>query len=170
MFKVLKMIAPAILAISLTASSVFAQGPEGRNFGFGLILGDPVGATIKVWTAPDQAFTGMIAASYFGSPRIGGDYIWHFDAFRSDVVKMYAGPGLVLGLGRGAYYIYRRNGDVFYVRDEGVAGIAARVMLGLNIVPRQTPIEIFFEVGPLVGISPGFGAAVDLGLGIRFYP
>jgi len=151
-------------------SSAFAQRPEGRNFGFGLILGDPVGATIKVWTAPDQAFTGMIAASYFGSPRIGGDYIWHFNAFNSDVVNMYAGPGLVLGLGHGAYYIYRNHGDVFYVRDDGAAGIAARVMLGINIVPRQTPIEIFLEAGPLIGISPGFGAAVDLGLGIRFYP
>jgi len=170
MSKVLKLIAPTALAIILTATSLFAQRPMGRNFGFGLILGDPVGATIKVWTAPDQAFTGMIAASYFGSPRIGGDYIWHFNAFNSDVVNMYAGPGLVLGIGRGAYYIYRNNGDVFYVRDDGVAGIAARVMLGINIVPRQTPIEIFLEAGPLIGISPGFGAAIDLGLGIRFYP
>ena len=169
MLKFKRIIAPTMIAL-LFALTSYAQRPMGRNFGFGLILGDPVGGTIKIWTAPDQAFTGMIAASYFGAPRIGGDYIWHFDAFRSDVVKMYAGPGLHLGIGEGAYYIYRRNGDVFYVRDAGTAAVGVRVMLGINIVPRDTPIEMFFEAGPLVGITPAFGTALDLGIGIRFYP
>ena len=148
-----------------------AQGPRGNNFGFGIILGDPLGASVKYWTAPDQALVGSIGGSYFGAPRIGADYIWHFDAFHSSIVKMYAGPGLAIGFGHSSYYwLDKKHGDDFYVREPGSTGIAMRVVVGLNIIPRRSPIELFVEVGPLIGISPSFGAALDLGLGIRFYP
>ncbi len=156
-------------------SASYAQGPMGRNFGFGLIIGDPLGATIKYWTAPNQAFDAYIGGSYFGAPRIGGDYIWHFDAFNSSVVKMYAGPGLALGFGRGYYYgFYNGNGkngkDYFYYRDAGTTAVAARVIIGVNIIPRRSPVEIFLELGPLIGLSPSFGTALDVAAGIRFYP
>src|ERR1044072_8356922 len=35
-----------------------AQGPQGRNFGFGLVIGEPLGATVKYWTSSDNAFVG----------------------------------------------------------------------------------------------------------------
>ncbi len=156
-------------------SASYAQGPMGRNFGFGLIIGEPLGATIKYWTAPNQAFDAYIGGSYFGAPRIGGDYIWHFDAFNSSVVKMYAGPGLALGFGRGYYYgFYNGHGkngkDYFYYRDAGTTAVAARVIIGVNIIPRRSPVEIFLELGPLIGLSPSFGTALDVAAGIRFYP
>ena len=153
----------------------FAQGPKGKDFGFGIILGEPLGGTVKLWTAPDQAVTGAIGESYFGALRINADYIWHFDAFHSHVAMLYAGPGLSVGFGRrGVYYGYYKNhGDKYYYfdnREEGQVGIGARVMVGLNVIPKRTPIELFLEVGPLIGISPGFGASFDAAIGIRFYP
>ncbi len=164
-------VAAALISMIITSRPASAQGPLGRDFGFGIIVGEPLGGTVKFWTAPDQAFVGSIGGSYFGSPRIGIDYDWHFNAFRSNVVKMYAGPGLALGFGQGFYYgYYTRHGDVFYYRTDGGLGVAARVMLGLNVVPRNTPIELFLEMGPLIGIAPGFGVAFDIGAGIRFYP
>jgi hypothetical protein len=162
------------MIVSAIAMPSYAQGPQGRDFGFGIVLGEPLGGTVKLWTAHDQAFVGTIGASYFGSPRIGADYLWHFEAFHSNVVKMYAGPGLALGVGSGSYYWYYgrhgRYGEVFYYREPGSTGIAMRVVLGLNIIPRRTPMEIFLEAGPLIGIAPAFGAAFDLAAGIRFYP
>src|SRR5690349_16128112 len=110
----------AILSISSISSSLHAQGPNGGDFGFGIILGEPIGGTVKIWTARDQAFAASIGGnSYFGSLRIGADYLWHFDVFHSQVVKMYSGPGLVIGFGEGnEYFIYRRKGhDYFYVRE-----------------------------------------------------
>lgn len=159
------------LFLFATIKPAMGQGPGGRDFGFGIVLGEPLGATVKLWTAPDQALVGSIGGSYFGSPRIGSDYIWHFDAFHSSIVKMYAGPGLAIGFGDGVYYgYYKKHGDYFFVREPGTTGIAMRVVVGINVIPRRTPIELFLEAGPLIGISPSFGGAFDLGLGIRFYP
>ncbi len=162
------------LLLSICIVGLRAQGPNGNDFGFGIILGEPIGGTVKIWTARDQAVAASIGGnSYFGNLRIGADYLWHFDVFRSQVVKMYSGPGLVLGFGSGRqYWLYKYKGEryYFYERDESDIGIAMRVVAGLNIVPKRTPIEIFLELGPLIGISPGFGVALDVAAGIRFYP
>jgi hypothetical protein len=163
--------AALLMFVAITSRPAAAQGPRGSDFGFGIVLGEPLGGSVKYWTAPDQAFVGSIGGSYFGAPRVGVDYLWHFDAFHSNVVKMYAGPGLAVGFGDGTYYwLYRKHGDYFFVRDPGSTGFAMRVVVGLNIIPKRTPVELFLEAGPLIGISPGFGAAFDVGLGIRFYP
>ena len=45
-----------------------------------------------------------------------------------------------------------------------------RAIFGLNIIPIAVPLEIFVEAGPLIGIAPGFGAAFDGAVGVRFYP
>lgn len=158
------------LVLFFTSAISLAQGPQGKDFGFGLVLGDPTGGTVKYWTNHENAFNFTIGGSYFGNPRIGADYLWHFQAFDSDVVEMYAGPGLALGFGHGDGIFYKRKGDKFYIREDNEAGIGVRAIVGLNIIPRRTPIEIFVEFGPLIGISPGFGSAVDAALGIRFYP
>lgn len=143
-----------------------AQGPEGRSFGFGIILGTPLGATVKLWTASDQAFVGDIGASYFGPLRVQADYIWHFDVFHSYIVKMYAGPGLALAFGH-------TDDNEFFDDDEPGSthfGVGGRVIVGLNIIPRRTPVEIFAELGPMIAFVPTVGVGLDGGIGIRFYP
>jgi hypothetical protein len=147
-----------------------AAGPKGNDFGFGLILGDPVGLTIKYWTSNENALDAYLGSSYFGRVRVGTDYLWHFDAFKSNVVKMYAGPGLVLGLGQGHGIWYKEDHKKFYYWEDNSTGFGARVIFGINVIPKRTPIEIFFELGPLVGISPNYGVNLDAALGIRFYP
>jgi len=151
--------------MALCSTECLAQGPGGNSFGFGLVVGDPLGLTVKLWTNPVNAFVFDIGESNFGPTRLDADYLWHFDPFHSRIVKMYAGPGLALafGSGNGIY-----GGREFDHGDNGV-GIAARVMFGLNVIPSRTPLEIFLELGPIIGISPG-GAGLDVAAGIRFYP
>jgi hypothetical protein len=157
--------------ILLSAASSFGQGPKGRAFGFGISVGNPLGATIKYWTAPSEALVGSIGGDYFGSPRLDVDYYWHFNAFSSNIVKLYAGPGLAVGFGSGRSYLWYKHGkDYYFIREEGETGFGARVLVGLNVIPHNTPMEIYFELGPLVGIAPAFGASFDVALGIRFYP
>jgi hypothetical protein len=148
----------------------YGQSPEGKNFGFGLILGEPTGLTLKYWTQRNNAFVFDIGASYFGSPRISADYLWHFDAFRSNIAKLYAGFGGVVGIGRGNGFYYTNDHNGFYYRSDNGLGLGVRGIFGVNVVPERTPIELFLEVGLLVGISPSFGSAGDVGIGIRFYP
>lgn len=168
-FMTLALVLGAMLFIPARQS--VAQGPEGRTFGFGLILGNPTGGTIKYWTAADQALVASIGGDYFGSTRLNVDYHWHFNAFRSSVVKLYAGPGIAFGFGSGDDYLwYHKGKDYYFIRDNGGTGIGGRILLGLNVIPRNSPIELFVEAGPLIGISPAFGSSFDAAVGIRIYP
>lgn len=170
----LKHILRTAMAVSLLFAatvSLSAQGPRNRDFGFGIILGEPTGGTVKFWLNRENAITASLGASYFGSPRIGADYLWHFDAFSSSIVKLYAGPGVAIGFGEGKGFWYKEKGkDRFFVRESGETGFAFRGIFGVNIVPNNTPLEIFFELGPLVGFTPDFGSAFDAAVGVRFYP
>ena len=147
-------------------TEVFPQSPQRKDFGFGIIFGDPTGGTLKFWSNNHNAFVVDVGASFFGKPRIGLDYLWHFDAFNSDIAYLYAGPGGAIGFGKGDGFWYD---DKFHrTRDE--IGIGARGVFGLNVVPRNTPLEIFFEIGMLLGLVPDFGSAADVAVGMRFYP
>ena len=42
--------------------------------------------------------------------------------------------------------------------------------MGVNLLPRNTPIEAFFELGVLLALAPEFDSGIDVGLGVRFYP
>jgi hypothetical protein len=160
-----------LLIISLFLfQDLSAQGPRGKSFGFGITLGDPLGATIKYWTSRENAFTAYLGTSYFGSFRIGGDYLWHFDAFNTPVVKLFAGPGLAVGFGHGHGFYYKEDHGHFYYRDNNEIGVGARVIFGLNIIPKRSPVEIYLELGPMIGFIPETGVAMDAAVGIRFYP
>lgn len=156
-------------SLSLNAS---AQGPKGKDFGFGIILGEPLGITAKLWTSNENAWQAHLGASYFGAPRLQVDYLWHLNVFKSQVVKLIAGPGLGIGFGHeGSGFWYKDRGRKYwYYRDDEDFGFGVRVITGINIIPKATPIEIFVELGPNIGIYPGFGVGLDAGVGIRFYP
>jgi len=166
-------VATAALLLCIGVSVSKAQGPRGNDFGFGIILGEPLGLTVKYWLNNENALVFDLGASYFGAPRIQVDYLWHMNVFKSQIVKLYAGPGLGLGFGHEGYGIFykgKKGPGYWYYRDDTVFGIATRVMVGVNIIPRATPLEIFLELGPNIGLYPNFGANLDAAVGIRFYP
>jgi hypothetical protein len=157
-----------IIALLLSPSYSLAQtySPYGRSFGFGIMVGDPLGATLKIRSQSNNAFVIDVGSSYFGSPRVGVDYLWQFNSFRNQVVNLYAGPGGIIGFGEGNGFWYRGR----YIRASGNVGLAARGVVGVNFLPRDTPIETFVEIGVLISLAPDFDSGVDAGLGIRFYP
>lgn len=166
MRKSIILIAAFLLLINF--KPVYAQSsPKGKQLGFGIVFGEPFGGTLKYWTNTKNAYVFDIGASYFGSPRIGVDYLWHFNAFNSRNVNLYAGPGAALGFGVGHGIWYNDQG-AFYYRS-GV-GLGIRGVLGVDFVPENSPFEMFFEAGLLIGITPNFGSAGDVALGVRFYP
>jgi hypothetical protein len=153
--------------IALMCIGVGIASAQRGATGFGIILGDPTGLTLKHWVSRDQAIAASLGGSYFGAPRIGVDYLWHFNAFRSNTVILYGDVGAVIGLGKGVRW-WGDRGYKYYDRDQTRLGV--RGMFGVNVLPRGTPLEFFLELGPLLGIAPGFGTAIDVGLGMRFYP
>jgi hypothetical protein len=156
-----------LLTLFLGVTPIKAQySPGGKNFGFGIILGDPTGGTAKLWLNRENALAFSLGTSFFGNPRIGVDYLWHFNAFKTDIVNLYAGPGGAIGIGEGNGFWYKGR----FVRTKNEVGLGGRGVFGLNVIPRRTPLEIFIELGVLIGFVPDFGSAADAAIGVRFYP
>lgn len=154
-----------IIMVSICSLDAQVQSPKGKDFGFGIILGEPTGVTLKYWTQRENAFVFDLGKSYFGSPRIGVDYLWHFNAFESNIANLYAGPGGALGFGHGNGFWYE---DKYMDNEELRLGV--RGVFGVNVLPRNTPLETFFEIGVLMELAPDFNSSIDAALGIRFYP
>lgn len=166
MRKSIVLIAAFLLLLNLKPA--YAQSsPNGKQLGFGIVFGEPFGATLKYWTHDDNAYAVELGSSYFGSPRLGVDYLWHFNAFDTKNANLYAGPGAALGFGNGSG-LWNKNIEKLH-RDSGV-GLGIRGVFGADFIPEKTQFEIFFEVGLLIGITPNFGSAGDAALGVRFYP
>ena len=159
-----------------TVTSSFAQGPKGRSFGIGVSLGEPTAVTARFWLSKSNSWDLAIGSSAVGNPHIHADYLWHFnDALDSRVFSLYAGVGGILGLGDkdNGVFIKIKNGKVkdrWYYSDDNDFAIAAKGVFGLNVIPRNTPLDIFLEINPVLGISPGFGFDIQPALGIRYYP
>lgn len=156
-----------LVCLAIT-TSCFAQMPRGGNFGFGLELGEPSGITLKYWMGKTNAIGGTIGSSYYGSPRIDVDYYWHYNAFNSNVVNLFVSAGGVVGLGdyRDGFW-YKHD---YYRTRNGKAAIGARGAIGINILPRTVPIEIFLELGVVESLSPFTATSLESALGVRFYP
>lgn len=166
----------AVLLVLLGTDSIFAQGPQGRSFGVGFSLGEPTAVSVRIWTSRLNSWDAAIGSSAIGNPHLHGDYLWHFpDAFSSRIVSIYLGVGAVIGLGdkdKGVFIKWKKGKveERWYYDGDNDFAVAAKGVFGLNIIPRNTPLDIFLEIDPVLGISPGFGFDIQPALGIRFYP
>lgn len=175
MSKKLVIIPLLVIALGWLNGDLYAQGPQNRDIGFGLIVGEPFGGTIKYWLHDDQAIVGSIGSSYFRSaPRIGLDYQWNFDILNTSIIRPYAGPGIVVGISRGTYYwsVKGKNADNDYINigNLSVTGFATRAVIGINVIPNRMPFEFFIEGAPLLAVVPKIDLSFDVGIGVRFYP
>ena len=153
-----------ISLILISTLELMSYSPKGKDFGFGIMLGEPTGLTAKLWTSRDNAF-----AFNVGNFRIGADYLWHFNAFNSKIVNMYSGPGIAIGIGESGGWWYHNKNKVWFREDNDDIGFGVRGVFGINIVPRNTPLEIFGELGVMIGLLPGTFTNVEGAIGIRYY-
>jgi hypothetical protein len=132
-------------------------------FGLGVALGDPSALTGKMWTGDRFALQANLSWS-FRHEWLGVtvDYLYH----HLDVVPA-LGHGeitvpLYVGLG-GAFF-----SDVHADVDKDPA-LGARVPLGVALMWRDWPVEVFLEIAPYLFVLPEIH--FDLGgvLGARWY-
>lgn len=157
-----------LIVLLISAPGLLSYSPKNKTFGFGIMVGEPTGLTIKLWTERDKAIAISLGNSYLGSLRIGADYLWHFNAFNSNIVNLYAGPGLAVGFGESGGWWYH-NKNKYWYKNENDVGFGVRGVFGMNVVPRNTPLEFFGEIGVLVGIIPASHTNVEGAIGVRFY-
>jgi len=134
--------------ISLNTS--FAQ----KDFGIGIILGDPTGLSAKLYTGNNNAFDFAAAWSFKGSGHLllQADYVWHSSLSRtsSGMFALYYGIG----------------GRIIFSNDPNVG---VRIPIGIDYVFSTAPVDIFLEVVPVLDLIPSTDFDLNGGIGVRFW-
>jgi hypothetical protein len=128
---------------------------QDSGFGLGIILGEPTGVSFKNWVGSREAFDVAIAWSFEGEGaiHIHADYLFHnfrlFNIEKGDLVLYY-------GIGARVKTVHRTQ-------------VGIRIPLGLSYLFEGDPIEIFFELGPIMNVTPKTLFRMTTGVGVRYY-
>jgi hypothetical protein len=132
----------------------FISYAQNRNFGVGIQLGEPTGLNAKMWTNNVNAFDFGLAWSLVDREEMimQTDYVWHsFDVFP---------------VSRGELPVYFGIGARFIFSEDPLFG--ARVPVGLAYMLDSFPLDIFFEIAPVLNLIPSTGFDLNGGFGVRF--
>lgn len=143
-----------ILALALVLFSGVARSQE-KGFGLGIILGEPTGISAKKWLDDKSALDGAVAWSLVtpSSFHLHADYLYHnFNIFnvKKGKLPLYFGIGFRIRIG-----------------DEDRVGI--RIPVGICYIFEQSPLDIFFELGPVLDLTPATRLKLTGSIGIRYF-
>ncbi len=123
-----------------------------REWGVGLIIGDPTGVTVKYWQDNNTAYEFALGAN-LGVAGVGvhADYLHHVYVFEdTPEAPLYMGGGLFLGAG-----------DVFFT-----AGL--RGTFGLTYMFEE-PFDVFMQLSPNLAFLPEIDFFFTFSIGARIY-
>jgi hypothetical protein len=150
----------AIIGLLLAVASANARTQD--TFGLGVIVGEPTGLSLKYWLDKERAIDGAAAwsSSENDSFQLHSDYLIHnYEFLGSDELPFYYGLGARLKFkdndGRGR----NRNDDIFGIR----------VPLGITYLFDDAPIDLFFELVPVLDLAPDVDLDINAAIGLRFY-
>ena len=150
----------AIIVLLLAVTSANARTQD--DFGIGAILGEPTGLSLKYWLDGERAVDGAAAWSYSenDSFQLHGDYLIHnYELFESEKVPAYYGIGARLKL----------KDDDGNGRNEHHPMFGIRVPLGVTYLFEEAPFDMFFEVVPILDLSPEVELDINAAIGFRYY-
>ncbi len=150
--------ASAALAQTRPGSPQRYSGPQmSRPTGLGMIFGEPTGISFKHWVSPKTAIDAGFAWSLAGRGdelHIHADYLWHTPLRSSDPAVR-----------RTSFYI----GVGGRIRFETDTRVGARVPLGFTHFIKDAPLDIFFEVAPILDLAPATELSANGGIGLRYF-
>lgn len=159
MKKILIIYVSAVVWILSISNLVQANSQPGysKQFGFGLILGEPTGITGKYFSDPENAVDMGIAYSFSDYMLVYADKLWHwpeaFNGKKDDFVRRlspYMGVGAGIFVGKSAL-------------------LDVRVPFGLSWLPVKPSLELFLELVPALRIAPSTAFDFGGGIGVRIY-
>ena len=144
-----------IILIIFIATNALAL--ERKKFGVGVIIGEPTGITIKYMLDDKSAIDAGVGWETSGDNEfhIHGDYLYHMN----DLIKVPHGK-LPLYFGGGLRFINRE-------KKKNKFGI--RVPVGIEYLFENVPLGAFFELVPVLNLSPDTEFDFEAGIGIRFF-
>jgi hypothetical protein len=137
-------------------------GAEPSGVGLGLIMGEPTGLSLKVWTGNHVALDAGLGYSwwrYGQSLQVHGDVLWH----TSSLIQLEDGF-LPLYIGIGARV---KLADEPHNYPDLRAGV--RIPFGLEYVFVRVPVGLFFELVPVIDLTPESDWGGNSAIGFRYY-
>jgi hypothetical protein len=141
------------LALACAAASPAAASLDTiKEVGVGVVVGDPIGGTAKLWL--DRDFAVDLGIGYSGSTVLWGDLLYH-------------AWNLLPPIDEGKLGLYLGAGPRIETGDDTEFGV--RTIAGLSWRLTRQPMEFFAEMGPVFRVTQGGGVGVDGGVGVRLY-
>jgi hypothetical protein len=141
-----------LLISGIFAMNVFAQGD---GFGVGIILGEPTGLSAKFWLTDKTAVDGAIAWSMWNESaiHIHADFLVH--SFN------------LINVSQGQLPIYFGIGPRIKLAHDPWFGV--RIPIGLDYLFGSAPLDVFFELVPILDLVPGTYFHFNGAIGIRYF-
>ena len=135
---------------------VLTTGALAGNVGLGVMVGEPTGVSLKVWSGSRTALDAAAGWSLGEGDWIyvHGDYLWHRYEFDVD---------------EGSLPFYFGIGARVLVHEGHDSRVGIRVPLGLDYLFANHRWDIFIEVAPVIDLAPDTDFDVSGGLGARYY-
>jgi hypothetical protein len=132
-----------------------AYASQDKGFGLGIILGEPTGLSLKSWIGSKTALDFAVAWSFANndSLHLHADYLIH----NFNLLKVRKGELL---------FYYGIGGRV---KTEKKSRVGIRVPIGISYIFEKIPLDIFFELAPLLDLVPDTNFEITGGIGIRYY-
>ena len=144
--------------ISTTSTPVSTSSDMAGKLGAGIIIGEPIGPTVKYWLNDTVA----LDAAAGWSTHDHTDFYLHSDVLlhKFDIIPVSSGR-LPFYIGAGGLLRFRNDH-----RDNQV-GI--RIPIGVSYIFDNAPIDVFAEIGPALDVAPSVQGEVTGGVGIRYW-
>ena len=155
---------PFILSLVLALCPPAARA---GNFGLGVIAGEPTGVSIKVWLDGRHAVDAGIGWSFSENESLHfhADYLWHnFGLLNQSQVQgrlpVYFGVGARLKM---------QDGDTGHNGGNDNALFGVRFPLGVAWIAPSAPVDVFFEIAPILDLLPGTDLSFNAAIGVRYW-
>jgi hypothetical protein len=143
--------------VAVLAGTAAAQPGGAGKLGVGLMGGSPSGLSAKAWLSSNTALdAGLGWGSWWdqGHLHVHADFLYHFKNLVPDLEFATLPPYVGLG-GRLGFFDDIR--------------IGARVPIGITLLFKDYPFDLFLEVVPVVKLVPTIGGDWDSSAGFRYY-
>jgi hypothetical protein len=171
----------ATLSLSTNAEAGPRYGSKlqgGGDFGLGLMFGSPSGISGKYWLGQSTMAldfgVGIFRGGYGNGDGVGihGDVLWHPALITANPtldLPFYVGVGFRFW-DHDRYRCDNNNRNC----DDDHAHVGIRVPLGIALVFRKVPIDVFFELAPTFDFllddrEDDIGLYISGAIGVRYY-
>lgn len=151
-----------------------APSAHPSGFGVGLMVGTIDAITGKYVLPNGNAIDFGLGFMFNPWNALYGDYLFNFPGMFGSNTQFGRQSQGYFGIGGGVAfwqnrsdYCWRYYCGTSYASSS--SGVFVRGFFGVEWFPAKPPFGVFAEIGPTIGIIPGFGGTIDFGTGARYF-